>query len=159
MKATVNLSNIVECMEQQTEELHQYLHVVSGKIFPISDEEFLYAEDEEALDDIPDWQRELVELANKILSTNEYIQLPDQSDIHEYSIMERFCLSLADEKLRADMYNSIKGSGAFRRFKENIHHYNIQDDWYQFREAAFFDLAADWCKKHEIPFVDDRANK
>ncbi|UCE04655.1 MAG: hypothetical protein JSW07_13635 [bacterium] len=51
--------------------------------------------------------------------------------------MERFCLSLDDDKLRKDMYYSIKGGGAFQRFKQNIRRFNIEDDWYEFRDNAF----------------------
>ncbi len=159
MKATVKLSDIVDGMEMQHQEMHQYLHVPSGKIYPISDEEFQYAENEEPLDDIPDWQRESVEIADRILSTDDYLVLPDQFEIHEYAIMERFCLTLSDINISEDIYHSIKGSGAFRRFKDKIHHYGIQDDWYKFKEAAFYEIALDWCKTNEVPFIDDSPDK
>ncbi|MBN2354805.1 hypothetical protein JXO59_01760 [candidate division KSB1 bacterium] len=154
--ASVRLSEIVDAMEMQAEGSHQFLHLATGEIYYISDEEFDYAKQEEPLDHIPDWQIESVERAKTILSTEEYLALPSTFDIHEYAIMERFCLSITDDALRDKMYNAIKGSGAFRRFKENIFYHNIEQDWYQFREEAFYKIAVDWCNDNKIPFIDDR---
>ena len=156
MNATVHLREIVDAMEMQTEQSHQFLHLATGEIYYITDEEFDYAEEEEPLDHIPDWQIESVERAKNILTTEEYLALPSKFDIHEYAIMERFCLSISDDALREKMYNAIKGSGAFRHFKENIFYHNIEQDWYQFKEEALYEIAVDWCNDNKIPFVDHR---
>ncbi|GAH05442.1 unnamed protein product, partial [marine sediment metagenome] len=76
--------------------------------------------------------------------------LPTKFDIHEYDIMEKLCLSIKDKEVSNTMYSSIKGSGAFRRFKNNIHRYNIQDDWYEYRDAAIKEIAIEWCKDNNI---------
>lgn len=34
------------------------------------------------------------------------------------------------------MESAIRGSGAFRRFKDSIMHYGIEKDWYDFLEEA-----------------------
>jgi hypothetical protein len=67
--------------------------------------------------------------------------------------MERFCLSL-DDPLRETMYRSIKGSGAFRRFKENIRRYGIEDTWYKYRDEKIKEIAREWCEYYEISFTD-----
>jgi Uncharacterised protein family (UPF0158). len=108
----------------------------------------------EQLEDFPEWQRENIKLAGEILESDEYLQLPDKFEINEYHIMEEFCLSINDEGLRERMYYSIKGSGAFRRFKENIRKYGIEDDWYRFRDAKIKEIATEWCEYHKIPFID-----
>jgi len=43
-----------------------------------------------------------------------FLGLPTKFDIDEYRIMERFCLSIQDEKTSEALYIAIKGSGAFR---------------------------------------------
>lgn len=43
--------------------------------------------------------------------------------------MEGFCLSTKDEELSDTMYYSLKGSGAFQRFKINILKYGVEKDW------------------------------
>jgi len=65
--------------------------------------------------------------------------------------MERFCLSL-EEALRDKMYAAIKGSGAFRRFKDSIHNYGIADDWYKYKEESFREIAIEWCKDNDLEY-------
>ena len=50
------------------------------------------------------------------------------------------------------MYSSIKGSGAFQRFKNKIHHYGIADEWYKYKDEALKELAIEWCEENEIEY-------
>jgi len=154
MTITVNLEDIIEGMEMQTEFNHSYLDTMTGEIVSVTEEELDYAQNEELdLDELPDWQKELVEIAEEILETDRYIQLPDKFDIDEYHIMERFCLSLKDEKIRNEMYHSIQGKGAFRRFKEKIRRFKIENDWYDFRDDVIREIAREWCEVNDIDCV------
>lgn len=49
-------------------------------------------------DELLEWPAEPVQDVKKVLSSDEYLELPSAFDIHEYEIMERFCLSVADQK-------------------------------------------------------------
>ena len=69
--------------------------------------------------------------------------------------MEKFCLSLGDKNLSNKLYNSIKGSGAFQRFKKNIYEYGIKKDWFNYRLEAFRQIAIDWCEENDISYVED----
>ena len=102
----------------------------------------------------PDWQQESIKIAQEILENDDYIPLPDKYEIHEYDIMEKFCLSINDDELRDIMYYSIKGSGAFRRFKDNILRYDIEEDWYKFREEAFREITVEWCEYNKVSFIE-----
>jgi hypothetical protein len=62
-------------------------------------------------------------------------------------------MSIDDEKIRNIMYSSIKGSGAFRRFKDNIHEYDIADEWYEYKSEALKQKAIDWCKENSVEYV------
>ena len=66
--------------------------------------------------------------------------------------MERFCQGIEDNKQRVDLLNTIRGSGAFRRFKGAIHQFGIQDDWYNYRGQALERIAIDWLDDHRIPY-------
>ena len=78
--------------------------------------------------------------------------MPTKFDIHEYSIMEKFCLSLNDDKMSDNLYSVIKGSGAFGRFKDAIGEYDIADDWYKYRNDALKEIAIEWCQEKGIEF-------
>ena len=109
MGLKVKLEDIIEGSEFQSDFSHSYIDKKSGKIHTISEEEFSYAEDDEELSDLPDWQKENVDIAKEILETDNYISLPDKFDLSEYNLMEKFSLSITDESIREEMYYSLKG--------------------------------------------------
>jgi len=154
MAVSVLLDDIIEGMEAQSDTSKSFLNKITGIVVFITDEELGYAEEPDDPDSLPEWQKEMVETAREILETDHYIQLPDQFDINEYEMMERFCLSLTDRKLRETMYRSIKGSGAFKRFKKNIHRFDLADEWYDYRDNLMRELAREWCEENGVDCVD-----
>lgn len=79
--------------------------------------------------------------------------LPDKYDINEYSIMENFCFSLDNEKIMNELLYAIRGRGAFRRFKDKVQRLGIQQQWDNFREEAFKEIAIEWCEYNNIPYI------
>ena len=82
------------------------------------------------------------------------IFLPSQFEIHEYSIMENFIYTIEDEEIYGELLFAIRGRGAFRNFKHQIHRFGIQDDWYGFKEEKFIRIAKGWCDQHNIPYEE-----
>ena len=153
MTNRVKLNEIIEGLEFQSDERHSFLEKRTGEVVSITDEEMQAAEDDESIEDFTDWQRDLVRIAKEITDeTGDYIALPTKFDINEYSIMEEFCLSLNDVEMRETFSNLIKGSGAFGRFKDAIHEYDIADDWYKYHNDALKDIAIEWCREKGIDF-------
>jgi len=102
MNPHVKLSDIIENISLQTYETSCYLNKETAEVVLVSEEELRAAEEDELLEDYPEWQKEQIELARDILANwnqDKYIALPDKFDIHEYRIMERFCLSIDDEEI------------------------------------------------------------
>ena len=151
----VNLEDVIEQLEFASESNKSYFQKSTGKIHLIPDELEIFAgEDAEKDNFIPEWEKEIIPVVKDIhRNPDDYAQFPDQFDINEYTIMERFCLSLSDDNLRDKMCASIKGSGAFQRFKNNIHHFGIADDWYKYKDEALRELAIDWCKENDIEYT------
>ncbi len=58
-------------------------------------------------------------------------------------------------KISEILYNSIKGRGTFRRFKDNIYKYNLEEDWYKFRDEAIKQIVIKWCKDNEINYIEE----
>ncbi len=153
MAPRVKLDDIIEGLESQSSEASSFLDKKTGQVVLITDEEMYAAEDDEPIEDFPEWQRDQVRIAKQILTNiTDYIGLPSKFDIHEYSIMEKFCLSLNDSEMSDNLYSSIKGSGAFGRFKDAIHEYDIADDWYKYRNDALKEIAIEWCQEKGIEF-------
>jgi len=156
----VSLQSVVNEMDVLGEEWTAYISKKTGELVTVTEEEANIVdaggEDDEF---IPDWQRETLPKVREVLESDDFVALPDKFEIHEYSIMERFCLSLSDEGLQDELLHAIRGSGAFRRFKDAIHRKEIQDDWYRFRDESIKDIAIDFLESEGIAFVDDVAGQ
>jgi len=150
----VKLSDIIEGLEFQSDEQSSFLNLTTGEVVPITDEELRAAENDEPLEDFPDWQHDVIRMAKDIVETDHYLPLPDRFEIHEYQIMERFCLSVDDEDMRDDLCDAIRGRGAFRRFKDRMQLYGLADDWYRYRDEALREIAIAWCEEHGIPYTE-----
>jgi acetylornithine deacetylase/succinyl-diaminopimelate desuccinylase len=156
MSVTVKLSDLVDAMETFGHEKHHYLNLQSGEVHSITEEEFRAAEGDTPLENYPDWQRPKIVVAKEILRTKHFLSLPERFEINEYRMMEDFCLALSDQQLRDAMTYAIQGQGAFRRFKDRLHHYGIAEKWYEYREERYFEIAAQWCEANEIAYVKGR---
>ena len=150
----VKLKDIIEGLEFQADEWFSYLNTTTGEVVSVTTEELRAAEEEAPLEDFPEWQHEAIRIARDIVETDHYLQLPDRFEIHEYSIMERFCLSVDDEDMRDDLCDAIRGRGAFRRFKDRMQVYGMAEEWYQNRDAALREIAIAWCEAHGIAYTE-----
>ncbi|MBI5473212.1 MAG: hypothetical protein HY961_12785 [Ignavibacteriae bacterium] len=153
MNAKVDLEELAEQIQMQSDNMAAYLHKPTGELVCVSDEVLMAAEEDESDDDLEDWEREDLELAKRIIETDEYLQLPSKWDVHEYGMMEDFCGSAEDERMRQTLLNSIQGKGAFHRFKENAIRFGLIDEWYEFRDEAYQSFAKKWCEGHDIPYT------
>ena len=149
----IKLSDLVEGMDFQSDERSAFLNLTTGEVVSVTDEELRAAENDEPLDDFPEWQHDAIRIAGEIVETDHYLPLPDKFEINEYRIMERFCLSREADDMRGELCNAIRGRGAFRRFKDTVHEDGIADEWCQYRDAALQAMAMGWCAAHDIPYA------
>jgi len=150
----VKLSDIIEGLEFQSDACFSYLNTTTGEVVSVTTEELGAAEEDEPLEDFPEWQHDALRIARDIVDTDHYLPLPNRFDIHEYSIMERFCLSVEDDDMCDDLCNAIRGRGAFRRFKDRIQAYGIAEAWYRYRDAALREIAVAWCEAHGLRYSE-----
>ena len=155
MAIRVKLDTIIEGLEAQSFECYSFLDKRTGQLALINDGEMHVAEDDECIEELPEWERDTIRSAQQIAcDADNYIQLPTKSDIDEYSIIEDFCYSLQDVQTRDRLLGLITGAGAFRRFKDAVDEYDISKQWYEYRAGEFRQIAIDWCKEHCIEFEE-----
>lgn len=70
--------------------------------------------------------------------------------LSEYRMMQRFAWSINDSRVQDQLLASIRGSGAFHRFKATVYRIGIQDMWYACRGNAYAEIAREWCDAHGI---------
>jgi len=153
----VKLSEILTEMEFSNSERQSYLNLKNGRLITLSEAEIAAAEDGDNLEDYPEWERELIETARAIVcdESKDYIALPDEFDIDEYRMMQSFIDTVSDDRIAQTLAISIHGSGAFRRFKDHLYQFGIQDDWFKYRDNEYRQAAIEWCKENNVEFVED----
>jgi hypothetical protein len=155
MKTVVSLARIVDALETLFEGCSAFVNRRTGEVVTCTHDELRAAEEEPASEESASgigWEREAIEAAKKVLSDDDFLELPDKFDIHEWALMESFCLTLEDEELRDELLSLLHGAGAFRRFKHAVDRYGMTDGWYRFRAEAIEEIARDWLEANGIPF-------
>ncbi|MGI8896792.1 MAG: UPF0158 family protein [Pyrinomonadaceae bacterium] len=71
--------------------------------------------------------------------------------------MEDFCLAFKDRRVGEYLLGQIKGSGAFRRFKDAIYSKGLEEAWYQFRRMEFERIAIEWLEEEGISYTREDA--
>ena len=152
MSLPVDLQAVIDEMDTPSDEVTAYINRKTGELFSVLQEDILLQEAGEDDAALPEWQAEVIAKVKEVLASEDFIELPGKYEIHEYSIMEQYCLGVADPRLCDVLNEAIRGRGAFRRFKDLVHREGIADDWYAFRNAALSEIAADFLKANGIPF-------
>ena len=138
----VRLIDVIEAMEFANDESHYLYDTKKEKIIFLWNGMVDGEEDEELYEDILD------------SCCDQYISLPDKYDIHEYHIMEEFVDTVSSNNMQVQLYNALRGKGAFRRFKDTIYQLNIEQQWYKFRDEQYVKIAREWCLKHKIDIIE-----
>jgi len=148
----VKLKDLVETIEFHSDESQSFIHLKTGEIYQITDEEINIAEDN---DDYPDWQKDNIEIAKDYLKNeNDYLSLPSQYEVNEYQIMEDFVSNLKDERMANQLLECLRGKGAFRRFKDNVILLGVDKEWYNYKDERYNQFAREWCETNEIAFEE-----
>ena len=154
MAVKISLQDLVDEMQMQSDGCQIFLNKHTGKFILITDDDLWAAERGED-EEIPDWQVDTIAELKRMQTTEDYLKIPDQFEIHEYKIMERFCLSVPDEDISNELLDKIRGRGAFRNFKDAVYDFGIEKDWFKYRDKAYREIAVDWLEFNELAYIDD----
>ena len=131
----IKLSEVIDALDFTNDEIECYYNPTNEKIF---------------MSNIGDYRNlnedEIDELFEKS------IMLPTRYDINEYEMMEDFAETIEDTRLQNQLYLSLNGSGAFRRFKDTCINFDMINAWYKFRDKKYKEIAINWCKENNIKF-------
>jgi hypothetical protein len=153
-------------MDMQFDEWRTLLNKETGEVVSISNEQLSAAEE---LDDYEDEASEDLEAAeNKLENLDEEMQLafdiysnfekyedlPDRDHINEYGMMEDFCYQIQNDSSKEKLLRAIQGKGAFRRFKDQVNDLGIEQQWYDFRDEQYKQVAIKWCRDLDLEFEE-----
>jgi len=152
-KVVVSIKDVVDEMDVPSDQHSAFLKRHSGELVTLSSEELIAAEEGDNIDEYPEWQQDIIIKAKEVVNSDDYLRLPSKFDIHEYHIMEDFCCSQADNKIREVLLNKIRGRGAFKRFKDAIQMNGIEEEWYRFRQEELEKITIEWLEANQIPYA------
>lgn len=167
-KLAINCTDLEEAFELSDFEANAYLDTETGAVIIIMDEtnmelEALITEGDDletvlsklrGNETLSDWERQMLiavaefEFANDL---DRYKMIPRQDSRDGYRDMQEYTWSLEDERLRELLEVAIKGSGAFRRFKDVLLRYpKAQENWFKFRDERLNKRMMDWLAAQDI---------
>jgi hypothetical protein len=157
MNIKANISEIVDAMDMQSDDSSTFYNKKSGKFLYVNDDLRYEADQDKPIEEVTEWMQEDVKEYRKIQAGDDeyYVSIPDKFEIHEYRIMEKFCYTIETEQIVDQLTQSIKGRGAFRRFRDTLFRLGLEQRWYKFKDDAFRRKAKDWCEINEIKFIDE----
>jgi hypothetical protein len=156
LRNPVKIQAIIEELGMQFDESRTFLNVKTGEIISVTLDDLRAAEDEEEFGHLPEWEQEDRKVANDVFENFEnYKELPTKYEVNEYEIIEDFCFTVSDERKQDKLLSSIKGKGAFRRFKDKIIDFEMEDQWYSYRDERYKQIAIKWCLDNHINFIDN----
>ena len=138
----IKLEQVIEAIETADDAFTYFYDTQTGETVYLQDEMITGERNEEL--------KELIENAPR----GRFLRFPTKYDIHEYSIMESFVESLPPGAARHELVHSIRGKGAFRRFKNGIYYHRIEQQWYDYRDQTYREIAIRWCRDEEIEYVE-----
>lgn len=123
----IKLSEVVEAIDNTTVDSHYYYYI---------DEERIIEDDDS-------------------VSQTKLIPLPSHKQIDDYGTMKNFIEQLEDEEAKGWLQESIKGAGAFKRFRNALERFYLTERWQDFLDEAHENIAIDWCEYYGIEYLED----
>lgn len=139
-KVTVNIEDIADALEMTMDGWEQYLNMETGETVSLSDGMWSDRDDEDEA------------LAEEIDTTDKYVRLPNQYDIHEYEIMEEFAYATPNPSHQEKLLRALRGRKPYRSFKDEINYLGISESYYAWRTILLCKQAKNWCEDKEIPY-------
>jgi Uncharacterised protein family (UPF0158) len=147
MDPSVKLMDLTNALDLP-EEWGAWLDRTTGRVITLDPDTLAAADEDEA---IPVTDDSELAVARAISGgDSRYLALPDKFDFHEYRHMERFIGTVTDARIADQLWNAIKGKGAFRHFKDTADRLGLLDDWYRYRDEAMNRFMLDWAKANQV---------
>lgn len=65
-----------------------------------------------------------------------------------------FFMTVKHPNVRQMLFNRFHGSGKYRKVKNLFPKYHLQAKFYKFKEEYHLEIAQEWCKLHEVNYID-----
>lgn len=81
-----------------------------------------------------------------------YYFLPNKYIFHDSEIIEEYIDEVDNEMIQEELEESFFGKEKYRRFKDTLKKYRLENDYYNYREKYLRNMAIEWCEKNKIEY-------
>ncbi len=147
----ITVDALVEALAMQPRGACTYCNAETGEIITLTDDDLAYLQEaEEEPDCVSDADCLRLRQLQEVVESEEWLQLPDRFEIHDWAIMEAFVQTLESDELREHLLEVLHGPGALRVFPQVMEHLKLFDQWNRYHRAAMASIARDWMDEHGI---------
>ena len=136
---TVYLEDIADAFEECMDGWAQFLDTRTGEIVALSEDPYMACEEDQEL-----WE--------EIDETEDYVRLPNQYELHEKRIMEKFAYEIGNQRVSEVLFDALRRRHPYRCFKDKINDLGISQIYYDYRNRTYINIAEEWCRNHHVPY-------
>ena len=145
MGKQVSIKRMIAAMDLPCPTWESYLDPETGEIVTITDEHRTGLATR-----IGDSQER--DLVREALESDHFLMLPDQYEIHEWSIMQHFAQTQRNADVRHELLSGLHGDEPYRAFNASVEAYGLEEGWAAFREKALEQIARSWLEHYGIAY-------
>ncbi len=128
-RVKVDLSELVDAMDNASLEMRYYLDVETGEVLLLMDD---------------DDDEELAERIEEGFGTR-YVEVPQAQSSDGYRDMQAFIETVQDQRFQKHLWRAIEGRGAFRRFKDTLLDEPAERErWFAFQAERQRERVLEW---------------
>jgi len=149
-RVKINLQELIDAMTWNSEESRTFLDLRTGNAISLETSLLAQLEEGEALDDLPDWQKDDIAIAEAVLADDpNWIEVEPVESHESFRIMEDFVAQLRDEDASEVLLRALEGKKPFRRFKDALAG-SVREQWIAFENSAQERFARQWLESMNI---------
>lgn len=133
---TVYLEDIADAFEECMDGWVQFLDTRTGEIIALSEDPYMACEEDQEL-----WE--------EIDETDDYVRLPNQYELHEKSIMEKFAYESGNKRVSEVLFDALRRRHPYRCFINDL---GISQIYYDYRNRTYINTAEEWCRNYHVPY-------
>ena len=133
---TVYLEDIADAFEECMDGWAQFLDTRTGEIVALSEDPYMACEEDQEL-----WE--------EIDETDDYVRLPNQYELHEKSIMEKFAYESGNKRVSEVLFDALRRRHPYRCFINDL---GISQIYYDYRNRTYINTAEEWCRNYHVPY-------
>lgn len=134
----------------------EYIEMIENLAVELEDE----YDKEKILDKIDfasydEWESDEIKLALDLyLNNDKYVEFISLSETENLDMMKEFASIIVEKKYEEELLKVIDEYNSYKKFKEAITTFKLDDKWNDFRNMALTQRAKFWCLKNGIDHLD-----